>query len=258
MDREISESLKVQMEAAGMTFVMNDEVAGVTTGPHVELRLKSGEAVQGDSVLISSGRCGQTGSLGLDRIGVKTNERGQVQVNDHYQTAVPHIYAAGDVIGNPSLASTSMEQARLAMVHAFDLKYRSDLAKILPYGIFTIPECSMAGQTEEQLVEAKIPFVSGTATYAANARGQIIGDLRGFIKLLFLESDMKLLGVHVIGEQATELVHVGLTALLMGAGADLFINTCYNYPTLTEVYKYATYAALGQQAARRRAREAVP
>jgi NAD(P) transhydrogenase len=256
MDREISESLRAQMEDAGVEFVMNDEVAGVSTGEVVEVALKSGRTVQAHAVLVSSGRCGQTGALGLEAVGIQTSERGQIAVNGHYQTSVPHVYAAGDVIGGPSLASTAMEQARLAMVHAFDLKYRSDLAPILPFGIYTIPECSMAGQTEEHLAAAKVAYVVGKATYAANARGQIIGDRKGFLKLLFREDDMRLLGVHVIGEQATELVHVGLTALLANAGADLFINTCYNYPTLTEMYKYAAYAALGQLASRRKHREA--
>ena len=152
------------------------------------------------------------------------------------------------MIGVPALASTSMEQARVAMVDAFDLKYKKGVAHLLPYGIYTIPECSMAGDTEEQLVEQKVPYVVGRASYTANARGQIIGDNDGFLKLLFRASDMKLLGVHVIGEQATELVHVGLTALLMGADSDLFINSCYNYPTLSDLYKYATYDALGRRA----------
>jgi NAD(P) transhydrogenase len=134
------------------------------------------------------------------------------------------------------------------MVHAFDLKYRGDVALILPYGIFTIPECSMAGETEESLKHKGIPYVAGRATYANNARGRIIGDDKGFLKLLFGFDDKKLLGVHVIGEQATELVHVGLTALLMEQTTDLFIQTCFNYPTLTELYKYAAYDALGTRA----------
>jgi NAD(P) transhydrogenase len=134
------------------------------------------------------------------------------------------------------------------MVHAFDLKYRGDVAHILPYGIFTIPECSMAGESEESLKQKGIPYVVGRATYANNARGRIIGDDKGFLKLIFGLDDMKLLGVHVIGEQATELVHVGLIVLLVGQTADLFIQTCFNYPTLTELYKYAAYDALGNRA----------
>jgi NAD(P) transhydrogenase len=255
MDAEIAEALKGQMEAAGTCFLMNDSVAAVRDRGRVEVQLTSGQVVRADAVLVSSGRCGHTAALGLERLGIEVNERGQVLVNDRFQTRVPHVYAAGDVIGNPALASTAMEQARMAMAHAFDLKYKTGLAPILPYGIYTIPECSMAGATEEALTAAGTPYVVGKASYAANARGQIIGDQNGFLKLLFHADDLKLLGVHVIGEHATELVHVGLTALLVGAGADLFINTCYNYPTLTEVYKYATYAALGQQAARKKARK---
>ena len=135
------------------------------------------------------------------------------------------------------------------MTDAFDLKFKKAVAQVLPFGIYTIPECSMAGDTEEALIEKQIPYIVGRASYNANARGQIIGDDDGFLKLLFRASDMKLLGVHVIGEQATELVHVGMTALLLNADADLFINSCYNYPTLSDLYKYATYDALGRKAA---------
>jgi NAD(P) transhydrogenase len=168
-----------------------------------------------------------------------------ISVDAHFRTAVPHIYAAGDVIGFPALASTSMEQARIAMVHAFDLKYKMQLAPILPFGVYTIPEISMAGETEESLREKGVDYIPGRAYYAANSRGQIIGDGGGLLKLLFSKDEMRLLGVHLVGEQASELVHIGLTALLTGATADLFIQTCYNYPTLSETYKYATYDALG-------------
>jgi NAD(P) transhydrogenase len=254
MDAEVSETLRHQMAAAGVRFYLSDGVESVECDGMVEARLGSGAVVKAQAVLVSSGRCGQTAALGLDRLGVATNERGQVVVNAHFQTSLPHVYAAGDVIGNPALASTAMEQGRMAMAHAFDLKYKKGVAPILPYGMYTIPECAMAGQTEEALLAAQVPYVVGRASYGGNARGRIIGDLKGFLKLLFHEADMRLLGAHVIGEQATELVHVGLTALLMNAGADLFINTCYNYPTLTELYKYATYDALGRQAARLRER----
>ena len=148
-----------------------------------------------------------------------------------------------------------MEQARVAMNHAFGLGYKSDVAAILPYGIYTIPECSMAGETEETLKTKGIPYVAGRARYVDNARGHIIGDEKGFLKLLFHRDTMKLLGVHVIGEQATELIHVGLTALLLDQAADLFIKTCYNYPTLTELYKYAAYDALGRARKEREAAE---
>jgi NAD(P) transhydrogenase len=256
MDREISESLREQMVAAGIRCLLNDGVEAVKDNGVIEVHLQSGETERVHAVLVSSGRCGQVGSLGLDKVGIATNERGHIQVNANFQTSLPHVYAAGDVIGTPALASTSMEQARMAMAHAFDLKYKTGLARILPYGVYTIPECSTAGVTEEELQAKDVPYIVGRASYASNARGQIIGDHKGFLKLLFNEEDMKLLGVHMIGEQATELIHVGLTALLTGANADLFINSCYNYPTLTEVYKYATYDALGRRAARLKERAA--
>jgi NAD(P) transhydrogenase len=258
MDREISDSLHEQMQAVGIRCLLNDAVESVKDNGVIEVRLQSGEVERVHAVLVSSGRCGQTGSLGLDKVGISTTERGHVLVNATFQTSLPHVYAAGDVIGSPALASTSMEQARMAMAHAFDLRYKTGLAQILPYGVYTIPECSMAGETEEDLRKKGIPYIVGRASYATNARGQIIGDHKGFLKLLFHEDDMRLLGVHMIGEQATELVHVGLTALLVNAGADLFINSCYNYPTLTETYKYATYDALGHRAARLRERAAHP
>jgi NAD(P) transhydrogenase len=249
LDREISASLRTGMEGMGIRMVTSDSVISVNNDDDIELHLRSGNVITGDSVLVSSGRNSNTGGLGLEKIGIALGKRGLIPVNEHYQTSVPHIYAAGDVIGIPALASTSMEQARVAMVHAFDLKFNKIVAHVLPYGIYTIPECSMAGDTEEALIEQKLPYVAGRASYTANARGQIIGDNDGFLKLLFRCSDMKLLGVHVIGEQATELVHVGLTAMLLGADADIFINSCYNYPTLSELYKYATYDALGRRAA---------
>ena len=232
----------------GINLHLSTEIEEVTAGDNLQIKLNSGERIEVETLLAATGRNGNTEGMGLEKIGLKPSPRGHLEVNDHYQTNLDHIYAAGDVIGFPALASTAMEQARIAMVHAFNLKYKTELATILPYGIYTIPECSMAGKTEEDLKSGNVPYVAGRARYNANARGQIIGDEEGFLKLLFNKKDMKLLGVHVIGESASELVHVGLTAILMGADADLFIHTCYNYPTLTELYKYATYDALGQRA----------
>ena len=248
LDGEISTLLREQMESLGITMAMPDTVESVETSEQaVTLALASGATIDVDAVLVASGRSGTSDGLGLEALGVEVGQRGHIEVNEHYQSAVANIYAAGDVIGFPALASTSMEQARLAMVHAFDLKYKDALAPILPYGIYTIPETSMAGETEESLQQANVDYIAGRARYCANARGQIIGDGGGMLKLLFRREDMRLLGVHMLGEQATELVHIGLTALLAGAGADLFIQTCYNYPTLSETYKYATYDALGQR-----------
>ncbi|NDD99990.1 Si-specific NAD(P)(+) transhydrogenase, partial [bacterium] len=198
------------------------------------------------AVLVSSGRSGQTGSIGLENVGITTNSRGHILVNEHFQTNQPHIYAAGDVIGNPSLASTAMAQGRIAVYHAFGLKQSVHFPSLLPSGLYTIPECSSAGHSEDQLNESKIPYVVGKASYANNARGQIIGDTEGFLKLLFHRESKKLLGVHVIGEGATEIVHIGLTVMVMDGGVDVFIDTCYNYPTISEVYKYASYDALSK------------
>jgi len=249
LDGEMSATLHEQMEAIGVRFHMGESVASVAAGETLKVTLKKGGAVlEPETILVSAGRSGNTRGLGLGAIGLEVDNRGRLMVNDHYQTAVPHVYGAGDVIGSPALASTSMEQARVAMVHAFNLKYKDVVANILPYGIYTIPECSMAGETEESLRRQGTAYVAGKASFSSNARGHIIGDEKGFLKLLFRFEDMRLLGVHVIGEQATELIHVGLTALLLEQKADLFIRTCYNYPTLTELYKYATYDALGKRA----------
>lgn len=219
----------------------------MNAGEKIAVTLKNHAPDAVDLVLVASGRQGNTDGLGLEMAGLSADKRGLLKVNDHYQTEVPHIYAAGDVIGFPALASTSMEQARVAMAHAFDLKYKTGLARILPLGIYTIPECSSAGESEESLRDKKTPYVIGKTLYSQNSRGFIIGDKDGFLKLLFHAEDMKLLGIHCIGEQATDLVHIGLTALLLEQGADIFINTCYNYPTLSEMYKYATYDALGRK-----------
>ena len=264
IDREISSLLQEQMEANGINILLRNEVASVSSPDRdvVEVKLKNGGELTVHSVLVSSGRSGQTAGLGLDRLHAALNNRGQILVNEHYQVkladgkgVLPHVYAAGDVIGNPALASTAMAQARMAIAHAFGLPYNTGLTDVLPSGIYTIPECSMAGASEEQLQERHEKtgegYIAGRARYATNARGQIIGDRSGLLKLLFNEEDMVLLGVQVIGEQATELVHVGLTALLLKANVDLFISTCYNYPTLTELYKYAAYDALINKAKKR-------
>jgi len=247
LDLEMSTRLKGRMEDLGVQFRMPGTVEAVEVEEgRVTVRLKGGDVIAAAALLCASGRSSNTTGIGLEEVGVKLGDRGRVQVNQHYQTSVPNIYAAGDCVGFPALASTSMEQARVAITHAFSLYKKDALAPILPYGLYTIPELSMAGETEESLHQAGVDYVVGRAAYATNARGQIIGDGGGFLKLIFRRGDMKLLGVHVIGEQASELVHVGLTALLCGAGAQLFIDTCYNYPTLSELYKYATYNAMAQ------------
>lgn len=246
LDAEVSAALEAAMRKMGIELLLEESVVELKSGEKLLAVLEKGGSAAFDAVLAASGRAGNTDTLGLENVGIEADKRGLLKVDEHYRTSVPNIYAAGDVIGFPALASTSMEQGRLAVCHAFDLKYKTNLARILPLGIYTIPECSSAGETEESLREKGIPYVVGKADYSNNSRGFIIGDKEGFLKLLFRASDMRLLGVHCIGEVATDLVHIGLTALLLEQGADLFIDTCYNYPTLSEMYKYAAYDALGR------------
>ncbi len=247
LDNEVSTLLGQRMEALGVTLRFGQTVESVQVPPNpaepIRLTLSSGERLEADQVLVASGRTANTAGLGLEALGVRVGPRGQVEVGPDYRTAVPSIYAVGDVIGFPALASTSMEQARMAVRHAFTGR-KPALATVLPYGIYTIPEVSMAGETEKALREKGVPYVVGRATFATNPRGQIIGESHGLLKLLFRREDLRLLGVHVLGEQASELVHVGLTALMTGATAQLFQETCFNYPTLSEAYKAATYDAL--------------
>ncbi|KFE71833.1 Si-specific NAD(P)(+) transhydrogenase [Hyalangium minutum] len=248
LDTEFSGLLRERMTALGVRMRLGHSVEAIqvpqeNTEP-IRLTLAGGEMIEVDQVLVAAGRSANTAGLGLEPVGVKLGKRGQVEVGSTYQTAVPHIYAVGDVIGFPALASTAMEQARVAVLHAFGQV--QTISPVLPYGIYTIPEVSMAGETEQGLIAKGIPYVAGRAGYVINPRGQIIGEGRGRLKLLFHRESLKLLGVHVLGEQASELVHIGLLALVAGAGTQLFVETCFNYPTLSEMYKTATYDALQQ------------
>ena len=248
LDQEMLQLLLERMRGLGIRFKMPDQVKEcIARDDLVTLKMTSGDTLESELVLVCAGRQPATGALHLEAAGVKVGQKGQLDVNEAYRCSVPHIYAVGDVIGFPALASASMEQARVAVVHCFDLQYKAQLSSILPYGIYTIPEVSMAGETEESLKKQNIDYVRGIADMSVNARGIIIGE-QGRLKLLFRRSDMKLLGVHGIGEGATEWVHVGLMGLLTNATAQLFIDACFNYPTLSEAYKYATYDAMGRKA----------
>jgi NAD(P) transhydrogenase len=176
---------------------------------------------------------------------VKLGERGLVKVNSDYQTNIPNIYAAGDVIGFPALASTSMEQARVGMSHAFGLPYKRQMSGTLPLAVYTIPEIAQVGLTEDECQQKGIPYLVGRSYYDKSPRGQIIGDLAGMLKLIFSPKDKKLLGVHHIGELASELIHIGAHVIAEGGTIDTFINAVYNYPTLADSYKYAAYDGLG-------------
>lgn len=246
LDREVSQALTAAMERLGIVFHWQERVtacAAPADGP-VVLTLSSGAHLSTEAVLVAAGRSSNTAALNLSAAGIPLGPRGLLAVDAQFRTAVPHIYAAGDVIGFPALASTSTEQARVAICHAFDPNAQSVGAPLLPNGIYTIPEVSMVGETEETLRDQGVEYVVGRALYIQNPRGEIIGDISGFLKLLFRRTDMQLLGVHVIGEQASELVHLGLLALLTKSGAELFINSCFNYPSLGDLYKTAATAAL--------------
>jgi NAD(P) transhydrogenase len=251
LDAELSEALRTQAARLGLAVLLNESLDGVDlTGPQVKLRLRSGRALEAERVLFATGRMGATTGLGLERVGLAAGPRGHLKVNPHYQTEVPHIYAAGDVIGFPALASTSMEQARVAMCHAFDLKYKSEVASLLPMAVYTIPEIAAVGETEESCREKGLAYAVGRARYENNTRGQIVGDVSGLVKLVFAADDRRLLGVHIVGEMASELVHVGQGCLHFGGTLDYFIQSVFNYPTLAEAYKYAAYDALGSLAQR--------
>ena len=249
LDGEISRALAAAMAAGGVKFHWSENVTNCDARDpgEVRLTLSSGAALGCDHVLVCSGRSSNTSQLNLAAAGLAPGKRGIIPVGADYCTSIGHIYAAGDVIGAPALAATSMEQARVAVCHAFEITAKADLTSLLPTGIYTIPEISMVGETEESLKTKGIQFIAGRARYAENPRGRIIGDETGFLKLLFRHDDLRLLGVHVIGEQATEIVHTGLMAMLMEAGADLFNRACFNYPTLGDLYKYATYDAILQR-----------
>jgi NAD(P) transhydrogenase len=249
LDAELSQGLAAAMAANGVRFHWNEKVVSCDASDPAEvvLTFASGATLAGDGVLVCAGRSSNTATLNLATAGLTPGKRGLVQVGPYFaSTEVPHIYGAGDVIGPPALAATGIEQARVAMCHAFGATFKSELAPLLPTGIYTIPEASCVGETEAALVEKKIPYVVGRARYADLPRGDIMGDTGGFLKLLFHSDDLRLLGVHVMGEQATEVVHVGLLAMMTNSGADLFNRACFNYPTLGDLYKYAAYDAILQ------------
>jgi NAD(P) transhydrogenase len=210
--------------------------------------MKSGKKLETEAALFAAGRRAAVDGLALEKAGLALNDRGYIPVDENYRTSVTSIYAAGDVIGFPALASTSMEQGRVAVCHAFGFQYKQRVASMLPMGIYTIPEISSAGETEDSCKEKKIDYEVGRARYENNARGHIAGDTAGLLKIVFAPDDKKLLGVSIIGESATELIHIGMMALDNGLTINEFIEQVFNYPTLSEMYKYAAYDGLGNLA----------
>jgi NAD(P) transhydrogenase len=250
IDAEIADALAYQLRENRVTLRLGEEVKGIEPfsddrGDHVKIVLESGKQIITDKALYSIGRTGATAGLNLEAAGIKPDERGRLNVNDKYQTEVPHIYAVGDVIGFPSLASTSMEQGRLAACHAFGVK-ASSVPALFPYGIYTIPEISFVGKTEDELTQAAIPYELGKAQYKEIARGQILGSHTGLLKLIFHLDTRELLGVHIIGEGASELIHIGQAVMAFGGTVEYFVNTVFNYPTLAECYKTAAFDGINR------------
>ena len=245
LDRELSRRLESAMADLGVAFHWKERVKACSAtrrGP-IRLTLESKRTLAVDAALVAAGRRACVGGLGLENVGLELDERGLFRVDARFRTAVHHVFAAGDVVGFPSLASVGAEQARVAVCAAFGVRLKESLEPLFPNGIYTIPEVSAVGATEEALRERGVDYVAGRAEYSGNARGAIIGDRAGFLKLLFRRRDLKLLGAHMMGEQATELVHIGLMTMLRGGGAGDLQRACFNVPTLSNLYKDAAYRA---------------
>jgi NAD(P) transhydrogenase len=266
LDAEISEALRVALIGLGIDVRLNTGAGDVKrvgdlimtqlslVGPMPPkpladaMPVSSAGEVAAEKLLFAAGRSGATAKLNLEAVGVKLLKRGYVEVDHDYRTSVPSIYAAGDVIGFPALASTSMEQARVAVCHAFGFTYKRQVSELLPYGIYTIPEVSCVGLSEEDAIARGQRVIVGRALYKHNARGRIIGDTDGLVKLVFEKESRKLIGTNCIGDRATEIVHIGQALILTGGTVDTLIEMVFNYPTLAECYKYAAYDALGRWA----------
>ena len=255
LDGELGDRFAAELERLGLWLRLGDAPVSCAVDPTTRVcsvGTEKGRTETAAAVLAAAGRSGNTQGLNLEGLGIVTDKRGNIAVNEHFQTSLPHVYAAGDVIGFPGLASTSMEQGRVAMCHAFKLSYKTRVNPLFPYGIYTIPEISYVGLNEEELKAKGIDYLVGRASMRENARGEILGAESGFLKIIFAP-DKKILGVHGMGPQVTELIHIGEMALLQGATIDLFIDAVFNYPTLSELYKYAAYDGLGALARRKTA-----
>jgi NAD(P) transhydrogenase len=250
LDEEVRELLERRFVAMGIELVFNDDVLRVVDvpGPGVVVETRAGRRFSAGKLLVAAGRSSNVEGLGLELIGLSTDKRGRLAVDASFQTSVPGVYAAGDVIGFPSLASTGMEQGRLAVCHAFGATDECLRLETLPYGLYTIPEVAYVGLNEEECRAKGIEYEVGRARYRENARGQIVGDLEGMLKLVFRPGDRKLLGVHIVGEKATELVHLGQVAIELAGTVDTFAQACFNFPTLSMLYKRAAFNGLDRLA----------
>jgi NAD(P) transhydrogenase len=247
IDAELSHGMQDLFAMAGIELYQKVRANKLEPGDRdVLVTLSDGSRLVAEKVLVAAGRIGNVESLNLEAAGLKATDKGYIEVDDHYQTAVPHVYAAGDLIGFPGLASTSMEQGRVAMTHACGKKYQRKVSDLLPVGIYTIPEVSSVGDSEESLRAEGTPYVVGKTPLAENARANLIGEAVGFLKILASPEDGKLLGVHCIGPHASELVHLGSAVMSLGGTIHYLTQAVFNYPTLGEAYKYAAYDARGK------------
>jgi NAD(P) transhydrogenase len=245
LDQEIAEAFHYHLRSAGITLRLGEKVERIDKlppcdgqGSLVQVTVESGKKLRAQTLLYAVGRQGFCAQLGLENVGLAYDDRERLKVNSNYQTAVPHIYAVGDVIGFPALASVAMEQGRLAACHAFGVETRS-VPELFPYGIYSVPEISMVGKTEQQLTQEGIPYEVGVAQYKELARGQLLGDGLGMLKLLIHQEDRRILGVHAIGTGATELIHIGQAVMAFQGTVDFFVHNVFNFPTLAEAYKVA-------------------
>jgi NAD(P) transhydrogenase len=238
VDRELVDGLMYHMRERGVAFRLEEHVTEVRMDKGVVAKTGSGKTIVGDCLLYCVGRQGAVDELGLENIGVQSDSRGRIAVDEHFRTSAPNVYAAGDVIGFPALAATSMEQGRMAALSAFKMP-NENAGNVIPYGIYTIPEISMVGATEKELTAESIPYEYGIAKFAETARGQIIGEDQGRLKILVHSENREVLGVHIIGEGATELIHIGQMLIGLDAPLDYLVNNVFNYPTLAECYKIA-------------------
>jgi NAD(P) transhydrogenase len=246
MDQEVAESLQKSMTDLGVTFELGSNLKGVhVDGPTVHTTLENGKVLHSDVFFFAAGRVPNTENIGLEQVGLKLDERKHVQVNEHFQSSVPNIYAAGDCIGAPALASTSASQGRYAALHMFGAQGRQ-FPRIFPFGVYTIPELSCVGSTEEELKAKNIPYVAGRASYKEVARGYIRGDAHGVLKLLVCSQTHKLLGIHIVGHDACNLLHIGLAFMQQDAHAQDLVDMIFNYPTLAEAYRIAAFNALNK------------
>ena len=244
-DREIVEMLLYHARSLGVMFRLGEKVSSIYHGDKlVFVELESGKRLTGEATMISFGRIGDSAHLNLEAAGLQPDSRGRLACNEDFQTEVSHIYAAGDIVGFPALASTSMEQGRRAVCHAFGQEYHQ--FGHMPYGLFTIPEIAMVGKTEPQLTDECVPYEVGIARFSEIARGQIDGDLTGMLKILFHRETLEVLGVHCIGDHATELVHIGQTAMALHGTMEYFRDAVFNYPTMAECYKVAAFDGLNR------------